>query len=91
MWVAPVVKADAYRVRVGLRLRLRLGVVDGVRRGDVEVVDGWRENWVVLQIQPLEPGLIFAEEAISSIACDDGAGQERSLVILSARREVPHP
>jgi hypothetical protein len=37
VWVAPVVKADAYRVRVGLRLRLRL-------------VDGWRENWVVLQV-----------------------------------------
>ena len=50
MWVAPVVKADAYRVRVGLRLRLRLGVVDAVRRGDVKVVDGWRENWVVLQV-----------------------------------------
>jgi hypothetical protein len=52
VWVAPVVKADAYRVRVELRLRLRLrlGVVDGVRRGDVEVVDGWRENWVVLQV-----------------------------------------
>jgi hypothetical protein len=76
--VAPVVEADAYKIHVGLRLRL--DVVDAVRRGDVEVVDGWQENWVVLHVQPLEPGLIFAEEAISSIACNDGAGQERSLV-----------
>lgn len=91
MWVAPVVKADAYRVRIGLRLRLGLGVGGAVRRGDVEVVDGWRENWVVLQIQPLEPGLVLTEEAISSIACDDGAGQERSLVTQSARRGVPRP
>jgi hypothetical protein len=50
VWVAPVVKADAYGVRIGLRLRLRLGVVDAVRGGDVEVVDGWQENWVVLQV-----------------------------------------
>jgi hypothetical protein len=44
VWVAPVVKADTYGVRIGLRmllgLRLRLGVVDAVWRGDVEVVDG---------------------------------------------------
>lgn len=91
MWVAPVVKADAYRVRVGLWLRLRLGVVDAVRRGDVKVVDGWQESWVVLQVQPLQPSLISAEETISSIACDDGAGQERSLVTQPARRGVPRP
>jgi hypothetical protein len=78
VWVAPLVKADAYRIRVGLRLRL--GVVDAVRRGDVEVVDGWQEDRVVLQVQPLESGLVFAEEAISSVTCEDGAGQERSLV-----------
>jgi hypothetical protein len=54
VWVALVVKADAYGVRIGLRmrlgLRLRLGVVDAVRRGDVEVVDGWQENRVVLHV-----------------------------------------
>jgi hypothetical protein len=78
VWVAPVVEADAYRVCIGLRLRLV--VVDAVWRRDVEVVDGWQEDMVVLQVQPLKSGLVFAGEAIDSIACDDGAGQERSLV-----------
>jgi hypothetical protein len=50
VWVAPVVKADAYGVHIGLRRRSRLGVVDAVRRGDVDVVDGWQENRVVLQV-----------------------------------------
>jgi hypothetical protein len=35
--------------------------------------------------------MISAEETIDSIACDDGAGQKRSLVTQSARRGVPRP
>jgi hypothetical protein len=64
----------SWRIQDTRRAAAAAGVVDAVRRGDVEVVDGWQEDRVLLQVQPLESGLVFAEEAISSIACDDGAG-----------------